>query len=196
MGTLTTGLIAMLIGILPGLLLFEWIASPFGPSLWVLTTPFTRVFLTLSQFIRGKGVLVKRESGEYEIGTYVNPADAESYIQLSDTTLPVDADNLVWGLFGKRDFGMTWEPGTDLHDLIAGDTDPLAYPDGGEMTINMAALHRYLDGTNEADAITRTEEHSKAEYGGGSDGISEKAMAGLVILMILMGTMTSYFMLG
>jgi len=196
MSSLTTGLIAMFIGVLPGLFLFEWLASPFGPSLWVLTTPFTRVFLTLSQFIRGKGVLVKRKSGEYEIGTYVNPNDAEPYIQLSDSTLAVDAERMVWGLFGKRDFGLTWEPGTDLHELVANREDPLAFAYGGDMSINMAAVHRYLDGANEADAITRTEEHSKAEYGGGSDGISEKAMAGLVILMILMGTMTSYFMLG
>jgi len=185
----------MFVGIIPGLLLFKWLASPFGPSLWVLTTPFSRVFLTLSQYLRGKGVLVKRTSGEYEIGTYIE--GETPYIQLSDTTMEVDADNLVWGLFGKQDFGLTWEPGTDLHRLVMeDDVDPLAYAEKDTPAINMAAVHRFLDGANEADAITRTEEHSKAEYGGGETKMSDRAMAGLIILMLILGTATSYLMLG
>lgn len=183
--------IGLLVGLIPGLLLFEWLASPLGLPLWKLTEPFARIFMTVSQFIRGAGVVVKTKEGNYEIGTYL--PDKEE-VQLSDRTIEVDADNLRWGLFGRKPFGITWEPGTDFHNRIA-NVDELV-PDGGDtnLSINMGAAHRRLEGANDADAISRTEEHAKAEHGGGSDAFSDAVMAGLIILMLLMGSGTAYLM--
>jgi hypothetical protein len=193
--------IGLLIGMIPGLLLFEWLASPFSPGLWVLSEPFTRIFLTVSQFIRGRGVLTKRTTGEYEIGTYIPEDDKHGpAVRVSDSVIPVDPDNIRWGLFGKKPFGITWEPGTDLHERIAptDGPDPLEpITDGGDEDghkVNMAAAHRYLKGSNDPDAIDRTVEHAKAEYGGGSDAISDKAMAGLIIVMLILGSVTGYLM--
>jgi len=44
--------IGLLIGSVFGITLFPWLASPFSPGLWKLSTPFTRIILTVSQFIR------------------------------------------------------------------------------------------------------------------------------------------------
>jgi len=187
--------LGLLVGILPGFLLFEWLASPFGPGLWKLATPFTRVFLTVSQFIRGKGVLVKRATDEYEIGTYVTESAGGPAIQLSDRRMNVEPENITWGLFGKKGFGLTWEPGTTLHERVSDTQTPgLTATDGGidRLKINMAAVHRYLRGSNESDAIDRTEEHAKAEYGGGSTGMSDTTMAILIIVMLLLGAATGF----
>lgn len=196
LGIWAQALLGALIGFVPGFLLFEWLASPMGPGLWKLSTPFSRIFLTVSQFLRGKGVLIKLKSGEYEIGTYI-PESAEEgpAVQVEGRTVPVDPDNIRWGLFGKKPFGLTWEPGTDLHERAAG-TGVAA--DGGEekQEINMAAVHRYLEGVNDSAAITRTEQHAKAEYGGGDDRITDKVMAGLIMAMLLLGSGSAYFMLG
>jgi len=188
------GLIAMVIGLIPGFLLFEWLASPFGPGLWVLATPFARIFLTVGQFARsttGPGVLVKRKSGKYEIGT----CDLDrGVIVLSDSELEFDQDEVIWNLFGKKDFGITWEAGTDFHNRIM--RAPAASSDGGAYPINMAAAHRLLRGGNEIEAINRTESHAEAEYDGNSAGISQWGMAGLIMVMLILGTATAVFLVG
>lgn len=188
-GTWTIAGIATLVGLIPGLLLFPWAASPFGPGIPLMNEAFARIFLTESQIIRDAGVLVKRKTGEYEIGTYLEDTNE---IVLSDTHLSVDQDNLKWALFGKRPFGITWEPGTELHQRIQRSDTPT---DGGDLPIDMAAAHRFLEGVNDSDAITRTENKAKAEHGGGSDGLSELTMALLVALMCVMGFMTTVFAL-
>jgi len=188
-------LAGLLVGIIPGFLLFEWLASPFGPGLWKLATPFTRIFLTVSQFIRGKGVLVKRATDEYELGSYIPESEGGPAVQLSDKRLSVDPDNIRWGLFGKKGFGLTWEPGTSLHSRVSdGQATGSTATDGGldRLKINMAAVHRYLRGSNESEAIDRTEEHAKAEYGGGSTGMSDTVMAVLIIVMLLLGAATGF----
>lgn len=182
--------VALLIGFIPGLLFFPWLASPIGPGLWRLSPPMARIFMTVSQYIRGAGVLVKRASGEYEIGTFLPNRDA---VKLSNTVLPIDAKETRWGLFGKKPFGITWEPGTDFHERIQRD-DPAA--NGGGYPINMGAAHRYLRGANNADAITRTEEKAKANYGGGSKALGDMTMAILIGAMLLMGSLTAFFMIG
>lgn len=191
----TQALIGLLIGVVFGVTLFPWLASPFSPGLWKLATPFTRIMLTVSQFIREKGVLVKTKSGDYEIGTYVPESDGGPAVQLPDRTVEADPDGIEWGLFGKKPFGLTWEPGTPLHNRVS-NTETLGETatDGGfsSLNINMAAVHRHLRGANESDAIDRTEEHAKAEHGGGDTGFSDKLMAGLIILMLVMGSATSY----
>lgn len=182
--------IASLIGFIPGLVWFHWLASPFPPSILIGKEAFARIFLTISQIIRRQGVLVKRKTGEYEIGTYL--PDTEEIV-LTDRRLPVDADELVWGLFGKRHFGLTWEPGTDFHQRIQRDDG--AATDGGGLPIDMGAAHRYLRGVNDSDAITRTENKAKAEHGGGSDGISDLWMAILIGVMLVLGWLTTFIML-
>ncbi|MGK7297337.1 MAG: hypothetical protein ACNS61_16190, partial [Candidatus Wenzhouxiangella sp. M2_3B_020] len=179
----------------PGLLLFEFLASPFAPGLWKLTEPLARVFMTVSQFLRGKGVLVKRAAGHYEIGTYVPPEDGGPAVQLSDSVLELDGNQLRWGLFGRKAFGITWEPGTPFHERIAA-ADPLV-ADGGDdegLRVNVCAADRLLEGVNDDDGITRTEEHAKAEYGGGQDVLSDKVMAGLIALMLVLGSASAYLM--
>lgn len=191
--------IGLLAGFIPGFLLFLWLASPFAPGLWKLTEPLTRVFMTVSQFIRGAGVLVHRATGEYEIGTYIPEADGGPAVQLSDRVLSLDAESIRWGLFGKKRFGITWEPGTEFHERISAGPDAVA--DGGEewfgggLPVDMGAAHRFLEGVNDADAISRTEEHAKAKYGGGSDVLSDKAMAGLITLMLVLGSATGFMMM-
>lgn len=182
--------ITAFIGFLPGVLLFPWLASPLGPGLWKLATPFTRIFLTVSQFIRKRGVLVKTKEGYYEIGTYVEDGE-DAHAVLSDRTVPIDPDNLRWGLFGKKPFGITWEAGTDLHQRITNDTAT----DGGGYSVNVGALHRYLRGANDPDAITRTEEKAKAEHGMGSGQISDLVMGVLIVVLLLLGSFTTYLML-
>lgn len=193
-GMWTQAAIGLLIGLLPGLTLFIWLASPFGPSIPYLNTVFARVLLTVSQFIRGNGVLVKRKNGNYEIGTFVDD-EAEPYIQATNAEIPVDPDNLTWGLFGKKDFGITWEPGTELHQRMQV-TDPLA--DGGKRgyEVNMAAAHRYLEGTNEMASIERTEEHAEAQFGGGNQGFGTKMKIAYVIVMLLLGILTTFLAMG
>ena len=184
--------VALLVGFVPGALLFPWLASPLGPGLWKLSTPFTRIFLTVSQFIRKRGVLVKTNSEYYEMGTYTETEDGAVAL-LSDRTVPLDAGNLYWGLFGKKPFAVTWEPGTELHKRIADGDDTAA--DGGEYPINMGALHRYLRDANDADAIFRTEEKAKAEHGGGSDTLGDLTMLVLIGFMLVLGSLTTWFML-
>jgi hypothetical protein len=184
--------ITLTVGFVPGLLLFPWLASPVGPGLWKLSTPFTRIFLTVSQFIRKKGVLVKTSDGYYEIGTFVDE-DGEARALLSDRTVPLDFEELSWGLFGKRPFGVTWEPGTELHQRISVD-DP-AQADGGGYAVNVGALHRYLRGANDESAITRTEEKAKAEFGLGDNQLSDLTMGILVGTMLLLGSLTTWMML-
>jgi hypothetical protein len=152
--------------------------------------------LTVSQFIRGNGVLVKTRDGTYEIGTYVpeNKADGPA-VQLSDRQIEIDPHRIEWGLFGKKPFGLTWEPGTPLHERVSGtQTRGETLADGGfnTLNINMAAVHRYLRGSNESDAIDRTEEHAKAEHGGGDQGIPDKYMALAITMMLLLGSLTGY----
>lgn len=200
LGVWQQALLGLAIGFVPGLLLFPWLTSPFSPGLWKIATPFARIFMTVSQFLRGKGVLTKLKSGEYEIGTYIPESDGGPAIRVSGREIPVDPDRIRWGLFGKKAFGVTWEPGTDLHERIASTDgpDPLApVTDGGEetMTVNMAAAHRYLKNTNNAHAISRTEEHAEAEYGGGDQRLSDKVMAGLIALMMVLGSATAYLSL-
>lgn len=184
--------IALLAGAIPGVVLIPALASPFGPPLGPLSAPLARVLLTVGQFIRGAGVLVKRASGEYEIGTWIPAEDGGPAVQLSDRRLPVDPDRITWGLFGKKRFGITWEPGTELHERAAL-TDPA---DDGDFAVDMGAVHRYLRGANEMQPIDRTEEHAAAEYGGGDDKMSDRVMAVLVIVMLLLGTATGYVMVG
>jgi len=186
--------IGLLIGTVFGITLFPWLASPFSPGLWKLSTPFTRIMLTVSQFIRGQGVLVKTKDGEYQMGTYIPEAKGGPAVQLDDRTIEADPDRIEWGLFGKKPFGLTWEPGTPLHRRASDTQTPDAtLADGGleKLKLNMAAVHRHLRGTNESDAIDRTEEHAKAEFGGGDSGFSDTLMAVLVMLMLLMGALTS-----
>lgn len=189
-GVLGWALVAMVIAFIPGFALFPWLASPFGPGLWKLSTPFARVFFVLSQVIRKAGVLVKRKTGEYEIGTYLPKRDA---VQLEDKKLGIDSEKLRWGLFGKRKFGITWEPGTDLHQRIMRDESAT---DGGGWPVNIGAAHRYMRGANDPDAITRAEEKYKAEFGLGSEAMSDLTMAVLIIVMLLLGSVTTWFMLG
>lgn len=188
MNMLILAVIVMVVGIIPGLFLFPALASPFVPAgLWILSTPFAKVFHTIAQVIRGAGVLVKRKSGVYETGIY--DADREQ-VYLGDRWLDVDTDRLRWALFGKRRFGVTWEEGTDFHDRIRRDAD------GTEgVAVNMGAAHRFLRGTNDADAITRTEEASKANYGGGDEELSFLVMAALLLFSAMLGSFTSYVML-
>lgn len=187
--------IAVFVGLIPGLTLFIWLASPFGPPTWVLTEPFTRIFMTVSQFLRGKGVLVKCRDDKYRLGMYTETDRGDPVALVEGREIPLDEDSLVWGLFGKKPFGVTWEAGTSLHQRIRADADGEAMTDGGEgLAVNIAAAHRYFEGCNDADAISRTEEHAKAEYGGGETALSDKQMAGLIALMMLLGSVTSWFM--
>jgi len=181
----TIALLALAVGFIPGVLLFPWLASPFGPGLSILSEPFARIHLTISQVIRRAGVLVKRRSGEYEFGTYLEESGT---VVLSDARLEVDAEETNWGLFGKRPLGLTWEKGTPLHRRVksrAEDTD---------VGVNMAAAHRYLRGSNHGDAIFRTEEKAEAEYGGGGDGITGMTMGLLIGLMLVLGGLTAGLM--
>jgi len=171
-------LIALFVGLLPGLFFFEWAASPFGPGIPLMNTNFGRLFLTLSQFLRGRGVLVKRNTGRYELGTFIPETNA---VQLSDRTLSVSEKDLRWRIFGKKPFAVTWEEETDIHELAMEDSHD----------INMGAVHRHLEGSNDDDAINRTEEHSKAEFGGGEQEIPQKIMIGLIILLMMMGVITA-----
>lgn len=180
-------IVALLVGVLVGAGLFPLFASPFGPGLWKLAPPFARIFHTVAQVIRKQGVLVKRKSNEYELGIYDRERDS---VYLSDGWHDglLDASQDRWALFGKRPLAVTWEPGTDLHRKVERDTAT----DGGGHPIDMGAVHRYLRGTNDADAITRTEEKAKAEYGGGSDGFSDMQMVGLMVLMVVLGFLSTF----
>lgn len=195
----TIAYIALVVGFLPGLLLFPWIASPFGPGLWVLSDAVTRIHFTISQIIRKAGVLVKRSSNEYEHATYLPEEGAA--LCADGAKIPVDDDRTSWGLFGKRRLGLTWEPGTDLHERVRADRsydgDPESVTDGGEdeLAVNMDAAHRYFEGANDADVISRTEEKAEAEYGGGGDELSGLAMAMLIAFMLFLGSMTTFLML-
>lgn len=182
--------VALLIGFIPGITLFPWLASPVGPGLWVISTPFARIFFTVSQIIRGAGVLTKLRSNRYEIGLY-DPDGEQIYV--ADRRLDIDAEDIKWGLFGKRPFGLTWEPGTDFHERVKRDE---AATDGGGLPVNMAAAHRYLRGANDSDAISRTEDKAKANYGGGDTGFSDTKMAVFIVIMLLLGSFTAFFMLG
>jgi hypothetical protein len=186
---------ALIIGAIPGLTLFPWITSPFGPGLWMLSEPFARIHLTISQFIRRVGVLVKRASNNYEIGVYL---EDEQEAVMSDGRVPIDEERTSWGLFGKRKFGVTASKDTDFYQRVRCDTTGVGVvADGGEdvFAVNMAAVHRYFEGANDSDAISRTEEKAEAEYGGGSEELSGTAMGLLIGLMLLMGSMTTYVML-
>lgn len=187
----TVAYFATIAGLVPGVLLFPWVTSPFGPGLLMLDEPFARIHFTISQFIRRAGVLVKRASNGYELGTYL-PDSQE--VLLSDTRVPIDDDQLSWGLFGKRKFGVTWEFGTDLHRRIAPADESVATDGGAERTVNVAAAQRYFRGVNEADVISRTEEAAEAEYGGGTE-LSTGMMGLLVGLMLFLGSMTTWLML-
>lgn len=204
------GLLAFAVGILPGVTLFPWITSPFGPGLWVLSTPFARIHFTISQVIRKVGVLVKRSSNDYEFGTFV-PEDEEAIV--SDGRVPVDEASTRWGLFGKRKLGLTWEFGTDVYERITVDQadESQQRPDAavsdasgmgdavadgrGRVSVSLNAAHRLFRGVNEAETITRTKEHAEAEYGGGDDDLGGLMMALLVMLMLLLGSATTYLML-
>ena len=178
---------ALILGLIPGLLLFPAAASPFMPGLWILNAPFARIFHTIAQVIRGRGVLVKRKDGTYEAGIY--DPDAEQAV-LSDTTLPMDSDRLRWALFGKRPLAVTWEPGTELHERMA-----RADADADGLPIDMGAAHRYLRGTNDADAISRTKEAAEAKYGGGNDGLGELGAAAVIGGLAVLGALTTWLML-
>lgn len=189
----TVAYFATIFGFVPGLTLFPWITSPFGPGLWLLSEPFARIHLTISQFIRRVGVLVKRASNEYEIGTYL-PGSGE--VLLSDTRLEVDEDRTSWGLFGKRKFGVTWETGTDLYERVTATEDTDAVADGGSgITVNINAAHRFMERSNEADAISRTEEQAEAKYGGGGEELGGLTMGMLIAMMLVLGSMTTWMML-
>lgn len=192
----TVAYFATIIGFIPGLTLFPWVTSPFGPGLWVLSEPFARIHLTISQFIRRIGVLVKRADNNYEIGTYL-PEPGE--VLLSDRRLEIDDERTSWGLFGKRKFGVTWEVGTDLYDRVTAtseEADAEAVADGGDgITVNINAAHRYMERSNEADAISRTEEQAEAKYGGGGEELGGLTMAMLIAVMLVLGSMTTYVML-
>jgi len=183
--TVLIALIGLAVGFLPGVLLFPWLASPFGPGLSILSEPFVRIHLTISQVIRRAGVLVKRQSGEYEFGTYLD----DGTVVLSDARLEIDDEKTNWGLFGKRPLGLTWEEGTPFHRRIK------THVDDAEVGVNMAAAHRYLRGSNHGNAIFRTEEKAEAEHGGGGDGITGVTMALLVGLMLVLGTLTAGLMI-
>lgn len=185
--------VALLIGFVPGLLFFVWVTSPFGPGLWKLSPMVSRLLLTVSQFIRGRGVLVKLKGDKYRVGTFVPESDGGPAVAVEGRTIPIDPDTLKWGLFGKKPFAVTWEPGTDLHEMIG---NPDAAEADNELGIDMGALHRHLEGGNNSVAIDRTEEHAKAEYSGGEETLSEMVMAVLIIAMLLLGSMTSYLMIG
>lgn len=191
----TVAYFALIVGLIPGLTLFPWITSPFGPGMWMLSEPFARIHLTISQFIRRVGILVKRQSNNYEIGIYL---EDEGEAVMSDGRVPIDEERTSWGLFGKRKFGVTASKDTDFYQRVRSDTDQdAAVTDGGEdgFAVNMAAVHRYFEGANDSDAISRTEEKAEAEYGGGSEELSGTAMGLLIGLMLLMGSMTTYMML-
>jgi hypothetical protein len=158
--------------------------------------------MTISQVIRGRGAIVRRQDGSYEHGTY-DPK--RSCVQLSDTTVPVDNNDLSWGLFGKRPLTLTWEAGTDIHERVRTDsTEPGLVPvtDGGahrlrdrDLEIDMGAAHRLLRGVNESDEISRTEEKAEAEYGGAGDDLDGVLMGVLVGVMLVLGTLTTFMML-
>jgi hypothetical protein len=175
-------------------LLFPWFASPFGPGLWIAAEPFARILLTASQMVRGRGVLVRRATGEFEFGTYLDDTHA---VQLSDTQLALaPEDDLEWGWFGKRRLGLTWEHGTDFHRMIR-DTDNTR-ADGGEsdaISVDIGTAHRMLKGTNNADVISRVEENAEAEYGGDNTTLSGIVMALLVGLMLVLGSLTGIIMM-
>jgi len=179
--------VAMVVGIGFGLALFPWAVSPMpGPGFKYAGGLFARIFHTIAQVIRGAGVLVKRSDNIYEIGGYY---DATGEVYLSDGWYMIDGDTTRWGLFGKRPFGITWEEGTDLHRRVQRDDSDSAHD------INMGAVHRYLRGANEGDDIERAKEKAEAEYSGGSQGLSQLMMAVLIILMVLLGAFTTWFML-
>lgn len=184
--------IATIIGFVPGVTLFPWLTSPFGPGLWLLSEPFARIHLTISQFIRRAGVLVKRSSNEYEIGTYL-PESGEAL--LSDGRVDVDEDRTSWALFGKRRFGVTSELGTDLYERFKATDSGSAVADGGdEVRVNLNAAHRYMEGSNEIEAISRTKEAAEAQFGGGEE-LGTLTMGILVGLMLLLGSFTAMLML-
>lgn len=194
MGLWTQAAIGLLVGLLPGLLLLKFLASPLCPRIPILSTILARVLLTVSQFIRGQGVLVKRDTGEYEIGTYVNDIDGKSAVKVSDKLIKVDSNSLTWGLFGKKNFGLTWEPGTELHQRMR--TGERKTDGGKGYEINMAAAHRYLKGSNESQAIDRTKEHAEAQFGGGNQGLGTKLKIAYVVLMLILGVATTFLAMG
>jgi len=176
-------------GFVLGVTLFPWAASPAGFGIPLMNTAFGRIFLTISQIIRGKGVLVKRSDNQYEIGTY---DEEREVIVLDDGEMQgFDADNTRWRLFGKRPFAVTWQPGTDFHQRIQHD-EPT---DGGGLPINMGAAHRLLEGTNEDTAINRTKEHAQAAFGGHDTGLGQLTMAILVGVMVVLGSLTTWIMI-
>jgi len=179
--------IAMVVGLGFGLALFPWAMSPMpGPGFKYAGGMFARIFHTIAQVIRGEGVLVKRNDNTYEIGQY---DDDRGQVRVSDTWLDIDADKTRWGLFGKRPFGLTWEQGTDLHERVQREDSDDPHD------INMGAVHRFLQGTNEAEDLHRAEDKAEAEYSGGSQGLSQLMMAVLIMFMVLMGAITTWFML-
>lgn len=181
-------IVALIVGTLLGMGLFPLFASPFGPGLWKAAPMFARIFHTVAQVIRKQGVLVKRKTNEYELGIY---DDAKQSVYLKDGWHDglLDTSRLRWALFGKRPLAITWEPGTDLHEKVKRDTENT---DGGGYPIDMGAVHRYLRGVNDPDAITRTEEKAKAEHGGGETGFSDMQMVGLMVLMVVLGFATTF----
>lgn len=190
-------LIAMVLGFIPGILLFPWVTSPFGPGLWVLSGPFARIHYTISQVIRRQGVLVKRASDEYEHATYL--PDEEVALCADGTRISIDEGRTTWGWFGKRRLGVTWEFGTSFYDRITAapedDSGEAAADGSGGRRVSLNAAHRMLRGVNEADVISRTEEKAEAEYGGGGSELGGLTMAMLVALMLLLGSFTTFFML-
>lgn len=186
-------IIAMLAGIVPGITFIMWWASPFAPGAWKAAAPVARLLMTLSQYIRGKGILVKLQDDTYRIGTYVEEEDGGPAVAVDNRQIELDSDEITWRLFGRKPFGVTWEPGTRLHKIIRRDN---AATDGGGLPINAGTFHRHFEGANSSTAIDRTEEHAKAEYGGGSEKLSDIVMAVLIIFMLLLGTVTSWLMIG
>lgn len=184
-------IIATVLGFLPGLTLFPWVTSPLGPGLWMLSQPFARIHLTISQFIRRAGVLVKRSTNEYEIGTYL-PESGEA--MLSDGRVDVDENRTSWALFGKRKFGVTASLHTDLYERLKADDTAGARADGGQARVNLNAAHRYMEGSNEIEAISRTKEAAEAQFGGGEE-LGTLTMGILVGVMLMLGSFTAMMML-
>jgi hypothetical protein len=187
------GIVAMLAGIIPGVTFVIWWASPFAPGAWKLAEPVARLLFTLSQYIRGKGILVKLKDDTYRIGTYVEEEDGGPAVAVDGRQIDLDGEEITWRLLGRKPFGVTWEPGTMLHQIIEGGE---AATDGGGYPVDLGAFHRHLEGTNSSEAIDRTQEHAKAEFGGGSTKLGDWTMVALIVFMMILGTLTSYLMVG